>query len=229
MVPIWPFCVPARHAESSIDLAERHADGQDLPACMSSASRGGGAAPLTETSRKCPHWVLAGTRLRNVRPSGPPPPGRAGPAGGGCEPVGDGDDEAAELIGSFDDELPVERGEHRRQPVELPGPRLDAEPGFGLRICACRGRGLLHGCDAGGKPGPDLARGSRGSANHVMPVRGPGEPERTRCAGSSPAGGSSEPGRVLASAMRSSRKVRSSPIPGSAPVTCRRAEWTMSP
>ena len=56
------------------------------------------------------------------------------------------------------------------------------------------------------------------------------KPVRTRSARSRSAGGGSNvPGRVLACAMRSRRKVRSWPIPGSVPVTYQRPEWATIP
>jgi hypothetical protein len=66
------------------------------------------------------------------------------PPGGSREPVGEGGDEVAELVRSLDGERPVERGEQRGQPVEPLRMQLDAEPAFGLRVCAARRRQLLH-------------------------------------------------------------------------------------
>ena len=110
-----------------------------------------------------------------VRPSGAAVMREADSAGGGREPVGERDDKAAEFIRSLDDEGPVERREHRRQPVEPLRPQFDAEPALGLRIFACRGRGLRHARDAGRKPGADLLGCPLDPKGHLMPVRSVGE------------------------------------------------------
>lgn len=63
---------------------------------------------------------------------------RADFCGRGRESVGERGDEAAEFIGPLDDERLVERGEHRRQPVEPLRTQFDAEPTSGLRVCGPR-------------------------------------------------------------------------------------------
>ena len=81
--------------------------------------------------------------------------------GRGREPLGELDDQTAELVGLLDDERPVGRREHRKQPVEPLRPQVDAEPAFGLRIRV--GRGLLDSRNAGRKPTPDLLGGGAGT------------------------------------------------------------------
>jgi hypothetical protein len=99
-------------------------------------------------------------------------------SGGSREPAGEGGDEVAEFVGSLDDERPVEGSEERGQPVEPLGVQFDAEPAFGLRVCAARRRQLLHDRDAGGEPGADLLDRALDAQGHFIPVRRPGEPRQ---------------------------------------------------
>ncbi len=97
------------------------------------------------------------------------------PPGGSREPVGEGGDEVAEFVRSLDDERPVERREQLGQPLKPDRMQLDAEPAFGLRVCAARSPQFLHDRDAGGESGADLLARALHAQGHVMLVRGLGE------------------------------------------------------
>ena len=193
----------------------------------------------TATATRTRHAVGAQGRVRRprrlLRPvgraRGSPVPGlrlNDGPAGGGGEAVGERGDEVAQFVGSLDDERQVER---RRAP---PGSQSSRSARSSTRSHSLRPvapqAGSTEGRDAGGKAGADLLDGAVDAQGHLVPVR---RPWRTRTARAGRRRGrpaaANEPGRVRASAMRSSRKVRSSPSCGSAPVTYQRPEWATRP
>jgi hypothetical protein len=146
-------------------------------------------------------------------------------AGRSGEPARESGNKLAELVGLLDNKRPVEGGKQRGKPVEPLGLQLDVEPPSVLLV---RWQ-LFHGCDAGGEPGADLLDGALDAQDDFMPVGGPGESGLDMLGRVESGGWLERAGQGPGVRDAIDRNVRSSPTPGSAPVTYQRPEWATSP
>jgi hypothetical protein len=138
------------------------------------------------------------------------------------QPPGELAHEVPQLVGTLDDERPVEHRQDARHPVEFLGAQFNPLPTV---------RQLVDRRHARGQAQADLLGRRLDAQRDLVSVRGPGQaredafgrvvrrgrPERTR----------QRPGR--GSAIRSTRKVRSSARPTSSPLTYQRPACATRP